>query len=352
MHSNMETQILDATMTALRNQGLDAEVTARDVPLRATHRRVDALARIGVDGRTVEYLIEAKRRLTPAMLGAALAQLDQLRAHDNRPQVLVTDYVTPPLAERLKTTNTQFADTAGNAYLRLPGMLVWVTGKKPQGIVTGDRTPRAFQPTGIKLLFGLICLPELAAAPYREIADKTGTALGTINWVMRDLREMGYLAAVKGTRRLNATKRMLDEWALAYARTLRPKLLIGRYRAATFQDWQQWQLEKHEALWGGEPAGALLTQYLKPGVLTIYAKQVPGRMVLDHKLATAANRQAGDGLVEFRNKFWKFNVTAKEQHIVPPALVYADLLATGDARCIETARLVYDGNLARLFPEG
>lgn len=348
----MDTHILDAAMTALRNQGLEAEVTARDVPLRTPYTRADALARIGVDGRTVEYLIEAKRRLTPAMLGAVLAQLEQLKTQDNRPQVLVTDYVTPPLAERLKETQTQFADTLGNAYLRLPGMLVWVTGNKPKEAVTADRVPRAFQPTGIKLLFGLICLPELAAAPYRKITDKTKTALGTINWVMRDLREMGYLAAVKRNRRLNATKRMLDEWALAYARTLRPKLLVGRYDAPTFQDWQQWHPEKYGALWGGEPAGALLTQHLRPGILTIYAKQIPGRMVLDHKLAAAANRQTENGLVEFRNKFWEFDAPAREQNIVPPALVYADLLATGDARCRETAKLVYDGHLARLFPEG
>jgi len=348
----MEAAILDAAMTALRNQGLDAEVTARDVPLRATHRRVDALARLGVDGRTVEYLIEAKRRLTPATLGATLAQLDQLRAHDNRPQVLVTDYVTPPLAEQLKVMNTQFADAAGNAYLRLPGMLVWVTGKKPQGTVTGDRIPRAFQPTGIKLLFGLICQPELAAAPYREIADKTGTALGTINWVMRDLRELGFLTVLKRVRRLHATKRMLDEWALAYARTLRPKLLIGRYRAPTLQDWQQWQPEKEGALWGGEPAAALLTQYLRPGILTFYTKKIPGRMILDHKLTTATHQMTDDYIVEIRNKFWDFDVPMDKPHIVPPTLVYADLLATGDGRCIETARMVYDGHLARLFPEG
>lgn len=348
----METQILDAAMAALRKQGLDAQVTARDAQLRTPQGRADAVARIGIDGRNVEYLIETKRRLTPAMLGAAIAQLDLLKTQDNRPQILVTDYVTPPLAEKLRTMNTQFADTAGNAYLRLPGTLIWVTGRKPLEDTAADRVPRAFQPTGIKLLFGLICLPELAAAPYREIADKTKTALGTINWVMRDLREMGYLAVVKRNRRLNATKRMLDEWALAYARTLRPKLLLGRYRAPTFTDWRQWQLEKHEALWGGEPAGALLTQYLKPGILTVYAKQVPARIVIDYKLVTVTERQGTDGIVEFRERFWGFEVPGDTTlGVVPPALVYADLLATGDARCIETARKVYDGYLARLFPE-
>jgi hypothetical protein len=347
----MEPHILDAVIAALRNQGIYAEITERDVPLHAPARRADAVARIGLDGHVVEYLIEAKRRLTPAMLGATLAQLEQIKAQDTRPQILVTDYITPPLAERLKETKTQFADTAGNAYLRLPGLLIWVTGKKPFEDVIADRAPRAFQPTGIKLLFGLMCLPELAAAPYREIAEKTKTALGTINWVMRDLRDMGYLNVARRNRRLNTTKRMLDEWALAYARTLRPKLLIGRYRAQTFADWQQWPLEKHEALWGGEPAGALLTQYLKPGVLTIYAKQVPGRLVLDRKLTTVIDRNTDDGVVEFRERFWEFDVRADIPLVVPPALVYADLLATGDARCIETAKLVYGGNLARLFPE-
>jgi hypothetical protein len=347
----MEPQLLDAAMAALRNQGLDAEITAREAPLRMPPLRADAIVRIGIDGRWNEFIVEGKRRLTPAMLGAAIAQLGQIKAQDNRPQILVTDYVTPPLAEKLKAMNTQFADTAGNAYLRLPGTLIWVTGRKPVAQTFTDRVPRAFQPTGIKVLFALICLPELAAAPYREIADKTRTALGTINWVMRDLHEMGYLNVAKRNRRLNATKRMLDEWALAYARTLRPKLLLGRYRAPAFTDWQQWQPEKHEALWGGETAGALLTQQLRPGILTLYAKQIPGRMLAELKLINVPDRQATDALVEFRTKFWDFDVIQTVPNIVPAALVYADLLAAGDARCIETARHIYDSHLARLFAE-
>lgn len=346
-----EADIVNAAITALRNQGLDADVTAQDAPLREGRLRADAVARIGVDGRTTEYIVEAKRRLTPAMLGAVIAHLDRLKGEDNRPQVLVTDYVTPPLADRLKAMNTQFADAAGNAFLRLPGAMVWITGRRPLGNIVGDRVPRAFQPTGIKLLFGLFCLPDLATAPYREIADKTKTALGTINWVMRDLREMGYLNVARRNRKLNTTKGMLDEWALAYARTLRPRLLIARYRATTFADWQQWKLHRYEAQWGGEPAGAILTQHLRPGLLTIYARQVPGRMIVDHKLATAVEHNIDGGVIEFRNRFWEFDVRTDTPLVVPPALVYADLLATGDARCIETAKRVYDGNLARLFPE-
>lgn len=343
--------LIDAAMTALRGQGLDAKVKREAASLRGTNIRADAIATIGIDGRTTEYLVEAKRRLTPALLGGALAQLAQMRTHDKRAQLLVTDYVTPPLAERLRETNTQFADAAGNAYLRPAGTLVWVTGRKPQEVAVTDRTRRAFQPTGLKVLFGLICIPELVGAPYREIAEQTGTALGTINWVMRDLQEMRYLTVIKRTRRLNATKRLLDEWTLAYTHTLRPKLVIGRYRTPTIQGWEDWKLGKDGTLWGGEPAGALLTGYLKPGTLTLYAKQVPPRMIVDHKLLVAPDRMAENGTVEFRQRFWDFDVPTRKPNIAPPVLVYADLLATGDARCIETARKIHDEYLARLFAE-
>ena len=41
----------------------------------------------------------------------------------------------------------------------------------------------------------------------------------------------------------------------------------------------------------------------------------------------------------------------EDGNTVHPLLVYADLLATGDARCIETAKMIYDGYVARLFTQ-
>jgi hypothetical protein len=58
-------------------------------------------------------------------------------------------------------------------------------------------------------------------------------------------------------------------------------------------------------------------------------------------------------LVEARKPFWGKTLRIDGRpDIVPPALIYADLLATGDGRCIETAQMVYEGYLARLFPKG
>ncbi|HCN91356.1 MAG TPA: hypothetical protein DIT28_19630, partial [Oxalobacteraceae bacterium] len=52
-----------------------------------------------------------------------------------------------------------------------------------------------------------------------------------------------------------------------------------------------------------------------------------------------------------RRRFWNFPGDPEHDKLVPPLLVYADLLATGDARCIETAKMIYETYVARLFAE-
>ena len=91
-------------------------------------------------------------------------------------------------------------------------------------------------------------------------------------------------------------------------------------------------------------------RYLRPGVLTIYADKLPPRLIVEQRLELAGPL-AQDHLLELRKPFWGRTLrTEGRPDTVPPALVYADLLATGDARCIETAQMIYDDCLARLLP--
>ena len=55
--------------------------------------------------------------------------------------------------------------------------------------------------------------------------------------------------------------------------------------------------------------------------------------------------------VELIPVFWNFDFAWKYPTIAPPLLVYADLLATGDDRCIETAKLIDEQYLAQLTRE-
>ncbi|MCZ7564347.1 MAG: type IV toxin-antitoxin system AbiEi family antitoxin [Burkholderiales bacterium] len=295
------------------------------------------------------YAVELKRAVRPGTLGGVLHELGRL----GKRALLVTDYVTPQVAEALRARRVQFIDTAGNAYLEHPGLLVWVKGQKPAARLSAPRLGRAFQPTGLQVLFTLLCDPEAINRPYRELAAMAGVAHGTVGWVIPDLQRQGFVAELKRRRRgrrLYQRKRLLAQWVDAYARLLRPRTLIGRYYVPTLEGWRDWPLAQHEALWGGEPAAALLTEYLRPGELTIYAAKLPGLLAAQKRFQKGpAPGQAA--AVDVRRRFWNFPGDPDHPDLTPPVLVYADLLATGDARCMETAQLVYDAHVARLLDE-
>lgn len=343
-----EATYLDQTVEALRALGLT--VLVQKMPRAARVAGADAWLRVKKDRQGMEYVAEIKRAVTPATLGATMAQLNQLATAAGRPPLLVTAHVTPPVAERLRALDQQFADTAGNAYLTGPGFLIYVAGRKPEEKAAVHRPGRAYTAAGLKVWFALICDADLAAAPHRTIAAAAGVALGAIPPVLADMRQQGYLLVAGKKRRLNATRRLLDDWALAYARTLRPKTLLGTYVAPNFDTWRGWKLDPQQARWGGEPAAQLLVRYLKPGVLTIYADKLPPRLMVEQRL-TLAGLLGAEHAVEVRKPFWGVTLhNDGRPDTVPPALIYADLLATGDGRCIETARMIYDDHLARLFP--
>ena len=340
--------LLDAAIEAVQGLGVVVEIVQRNPQL--GRARADALVRVTHGGQEVLYAVEVRRTLHPATLGAALQQLERL----GQQAMLVTDYVTPALADELKARHIAFLDTAGNAYFEQPPLLIWVKGQKPAAKPATQTVGRAFQPTGLQVLFTLLCNPQAVNRPYRELAEMAGVAHGTVGFVMPDLQQLGYVRDLKGkrgTRRLFELERLLDEWATTYARVLRPRTLLGRYYVPTLEGWKDWPLAEHGALWGGEPAAAVLTDYLRPGVLTLYAEKVPGLLAARQKFMKEP-APGHTAVVEVRKRFWSFPGDPRHNNLVPPLLVYADLLATGDARCIETAKMIYDAYVARSLAEG
>ncbi len=339
--------LVERATAELKQLGLG--VVAVAPPPDAPQFQADAWLRVGNGGATLDYVVEVKSRLTPATHGAATMQLQQAAATTGHPALLVTEYLTPPMAHKLRAQKQQFADAVGNVYLEGPGLLVYVTGRKPPLGHMAPNAGKAYTLTGLKVMFALLCDPALADAPHRAIAAAAGVALGAIPAVLADLQQTGHLLVLAKRRRLNATRRLLDEWALAYARRLRAKTLQAIYVVKDFDTWPHWQLDA-PALWGGEPAANLLVQYLRPGVLTIYADKLLPMLQAQHAMRKVRLAEANGAVLEWRKPFWGTLPAAARPDTVHPVLVYADLLATGDARCIETAQMVYDQHLARLLP--
>ena len=342
-----ENLLLNAAVEAAQGLGVTVEIVQRKPKRGAAH--ADASVRVTHAGNKALYAVEVRRSLQPATLGMALQQLERVGPN----AMLVTDYVTPALADELKARHIAFLDTAGNAYIEQPSFLIWVKGQKPVAKPATVTVGRAFQPTGLQVVFTLLCNPQAVNQPYRVLADMAGVAHGTVGWVMPDLQQLGFvrdLQGERGTRRLFQLDRLLDEWATTYARVLRPRTSLGKYYVAALDGWQDWPLAEHGATWGSEPAAALLTEYLRPGELTIYADKLPALLAARMKFLKEP-APGHTAVVEVRKRFWSFAGDPEFPTVVPPVLVYADLLATGDARCIETAKMVHDTYVARLFKQ-
>lgn len=337
--------LLDQAIRNARALGLAVELV--QVRPKIGRTEAGALVRFGLgkdDARP--YAVEVKRAMRPATLGAAIHHIERF----GEQAMLVADYITPAMADTLRARRIPFIDAAGNAYLEQPGVLIWVKGEKPAKPLVPPAMGRAFQPTGLQVLFALLCNPQWINMPYRELAQQAGVAHGTVGWVIPDLEQQGFagkLTGKRGTRRLFNREKLLGQWVDAYARQLRPRLLIGRYYVDGIDDWKKWRLQEHEALWGEEPAGALLTDHLRPGALTVYAEKLPARLAMQHKFTKMPETARTAAVVEVRRKFWRFQDEQGARGIAPALLVYADLLATGDARCIETAKMVYQGHVVR-----
>ncbi|HUU49507.1 MAG TPA: type IV toxin-antitoxin system AbiEi family antitoxin [Nitrospinota bacterium] len=305
--------------------------------------RIDKVLQITAYDKRFNFCVEIKNNITMALIGL-------LKQHKERlpyPLLLATNHATDYIADQLKQNNIEFIDTAGNAYINQPPVFIFVKGNRPPDIFRQVPQKQAFKPTGLKVIFAFLCNLELVNKTYRDIATVAEVALGTIGWVIRDLKEMGYLLQMgkRGYKLINKED-LLNRWVVDYPEKLRPKLILGRFRGNPGW-WEQQTLNYEYAQWGGEVAALKLTRYLKPQNITIYTRQrYLNDLLLEHRLRKDIN-----GDIEILKRFWKPVTWQDYKEIVHPILIYADLMATGDQRNIETAKVIYEQNIVRYIRE-
>lgn len=311
---------------------------------------IDAI--LAIEGRRERLAAEVKRWAPQANPGVLINQIQALPMQG----LLVADYINPKMAEKLREQRVQFIDTAGNAYLDMPPVYILVTGKRRLELPAGlkENTNRAFDRAGLRVVFAFLCRPGLVTAPYREIAEVAGVALGTVGWVINGLKDAGFIFEYghKKGRELIEYKRLLDRWVETYPEKLRPKLHIGDFLAEDPYWWHDFDIQEFHGYWGGEIAAAHYTKYLKPAVATVYLpKKAKGKFLTHTRLKAAADGMWDDsGRVKVYQAFWHDAAAFVQDNtkgLVPPVLAYADLIATADPRNLEAAGMIYDEYIAR-----
>lgn len=340
----LETDILH---TAVENLEKLTKVKVKvDAPERTTQFLWDT--NVLIQAGSVNGLFEAiiKNTINTANL---LLVLDGL--HDKN-RLLVAKHFSGQTKELLENRGISYLDIAGNCLIQHKnGIFLQIKGQAmPEEFK--ERKHKAFNANGIKLIYALLLQPDLVNAPYRTIAETANIASSTVGDILDDLKASKFLYQKNEQERVLANlPELLAQWVTAYHQKLKPKLFRGKFRlpfAANQIKYFQLSDDDH---WGGEPAADLLTNYLYPAQWTLYSQKDRKTLIADYKLVPDPK----SGNFEVYSPFWKVGVkpfTIRELQVVSPLLVYADLIASGNDRNIETAKRIYEQYLKDTIERG
>jgi len=340
MIDNIEYNIFDLAINEFnKDKEIQLEIEIKEKEKIINGFGFDKLVKFKYQKKDLLYCVEIKPNINNTII-ALLLYRKEILPH---PLLLITRHVNNNKAEELKKNGIQFMDTAGNAYINYYPIFIFIKGNKPPDIFFKNTLHRAFEPSGLKIIYNLLCYPDLIKKPYRYIAEITNVALGTVGWVVNDLINLGFVVEMgERGRKLLKKEEVFNRWCIDYNEKLRPKLLINKFTGPE-NWWIHYKLNPEYAQWGGEVAANKLTKHIKPQDIIIYAdREKYQNIVIENKLHKDIN-----GNIEFFERLWKFDRTNEFKEIVNPILIYADLINTGNQRVIETARIIYEEYINR-----
>ena len=317
------------------------QLTGLKIELESSRRSYDAILTI----KEKQFIVETKSALRNSNQGLIISQLEENKIQNRRPVILIAQYISKTGATELRNRQINYIDISGNAYIKYEDLFIFIEGQKRRTAELTNQS-RAFQEAGIKTIFHLLQKPENLQQSYREIAENAKVSVGSVSNVMVELEELKFLIKTKNKRILKNKSELLERWLVAYNDVLRPRIVRNKMRFANSENYVKWKdfnLKefKGDILWGGEPAGAILTDYLRPEKFTIFSNYDLPTIARLLNLVPDPN-----GNVELMQKFWKSEETNTE--VAPALLVYTDLINSGFSRNIETAKLILEHELQHI----
>jgi hypothetical protein len=317
--------------------------TSYPVTIESTRVEYDALLTI----KDIQFAVIAKAEIRTSNKGLILAQIKEFQTKSKRPIIMLAKFIASEIAKEFKEKAINYLDVAGNAFIKKDDFIIYIAGQKAQKAEKTNQS-RAFQEVGIKLIFSLLTNPDNLQSSYREIAEQTGIAIGSISNVMRELENLNFILKTETKRVLKNTPDLLNRWIVAYQDVLRPRLLKRKMRFIDKTKYNNWKTllqnqPDNSILWGGEPAAALLTNYLKPALFSIYTTKNWQECA---KLFELIPDEKGD--IEILTTFWNPEITKSDLQTVPTILIYTDLINSASDRNLETAKILFKNELQNI----
>jgi len=295
---------------------------------------IDGILELEYNGKKAKFNVEAKKEVR----NYHLPKIYQLAEYYKPLMVITEKNIFPAIKDEFRRKGIAFIDLNGNVNIEADTFLIKVEGKQ-QKYLKPEKQGRAFTKTGLKAVFLFLQNDEMINETYRGIAKNADIALGNVKYILEGLKEEGFvLKKTEKTLYLVNKKELLEKWLTAYDEKLKPALHIGNFkfiRQEDFRNWKKLKINEDQTVWGGEAAGDIITGYLIPEILTLYTNETRVEIMKKYRLVPDIK-----GNVKIYEKFWNYDTGFKQT--VPPLLAYADLMNTGDDRCIETAQKIYE----------
>jgi len=325
-----------AALAFQRSTGFEAKPAAP--PIDGPYSQLDGMMHFDLgNGRAFSMPVEAKIRVDRF---AMIPQLKSMRDSVGEQVLLVTDYLSPEMAEGLRDSGIPYVDTAGNVFLNRAEALLYVAGQREGSRASVASRGRSGSPKQLEVLHALFVRPELVNASYRAIASAARVAISTVNVAIDDfLARQLLVAGTDGKRQFGEWERVVDEWTSLYPIKLKSKLAVRRFSANNADWWQHVDIAKYGAVFSGEVAAAKLTRHLRPQRLMLYAPTtLPNDLIIEARL-----RADPQGEIEVFQAFWPPPNPPLQRipaDIAHPMLVYADLLDSRESRNLDIARTI------------
>lgn len=334
----------ELTVRALNQLEFHTGLVAKVTDFGYLDNRSSSDAHIQFDNSNAKLVAQLKRWEDDKDAEAVIEQV--CAASQGKAKILISDYINDELGARLRAAKVNYIDKVGNAHLDISPIFVLIQGKVPKESFSLDRTVKLFTETGLKVICALLSNDNLLNANYRTIADHANVSMGTIGWVLRELKDQGFTAEEYRERTWKNKPKLIETWVAEYPK-LRAKHQLGVHYSQDPCWWQSIDLTKYDAVLGGELAmiNYAHANNLKPREGLIYINQYQRRhLIKDLRLILPEHAGSNDfAKIEIRSKFWgktqKLDLLSNTTH---PFITYADLMDTWDPINIKLAKQLAD----------
>lgn len=293
-------------------------------------KEIDGELAIIVNNQKVTLFVEIKRDVKNHQLYNILNYKNKFTNF-----LLVAEKLYPKVKKELRENQVNYLEGNGNVYINTANVVLYID-TNAIAKTQKEKGNRAFTKTGLKVIFQFLLKPKLINQTQREIAVVTNVALGNIPLIINGLLETNLIIRLnKNEYVINNYEELLNKWITEFEQTLKPTLFKQRFRFQNKdKDWRTIPLNTDKTVWGGEPAGDIITNHLRPEKFTLYTKETTKDLILNYKLLPDDN-----GEITVYDMFWNNDY---DTNTTPKELVYTDLMITDDKRCIETAKLIFN----------